>query len=104
MHRPKGSAIVATVHTGAVKLKLDDYSTKVAVFDVHWQSQGASAAPDRYELDVSSGVVDFRLDSYLPKEQPLAAAPAEPKSARKPASALEMLLDGVQAHLKSHHS
>jgi AcrR family transcriptional regulator len=104
MHRPKGSAIVATVHTGAVKLKLDDYSTKVAVFDVHWQSQGASAAPDRYELDVSSGVVDFRLDSYIPKEQPLAAAPAAPKPAGKPASALEILLDGVEAHLRSHHS
>lgn len=104
VHRPKGSAILATVHTGAVKLKLDDYATKVAVFDVHWQSQGASAAPDRYELDVSSGVVDFRLDDYVPREQPFAARTADPKPSGKPASALEILLDGVDAHLKGHHS
>ena len=101
VHRAKGAAVVATVRTGAVKLKLDDYSTRVAVFDVHWNSEGALGAPDRYELDVSSGVVDFKLDTYTPKVVRVAAATVEPKPTGKPVSALELLLDGVEARIKA---
>lgn len=100
VHRATGAAVVAHVHTGAVKLKLDDYSTKVAMFDVHWQSEGASESADRYELDVSSGAVDFKLDTYTPKLERVDAAPAEPEPKGNPASALEILLDGVEARLK----
>ena len=96
LHRPRASAVVAVVHTGAVKLKLDDYSTKVAIFDVHWQSEGALEARDRFDLDVSSGVVDFRLDTYTPKLEAIEVAPPSPEPAGKPASALEILLDGVE--------
>ncbi|HYU63370.1 MAG TPA: TetR family transcriptional regulator, partial [Verrucomicrobiae bacterium] len=81
MHRPSDAAIVAIAHTGAVKLRLDNYATKVAVFDVHWQTDGASAARDRYELDVSSGVVDFKLDTYAPKVEPIEPPPVEPRKA-----------------------
>lgn len=101
MHRPSEAAIVVIAHTGAVKLKLDNFSTRVAVFDVHWQTDGASAARDRYELDVSSGVVDFKLDAYTPKVERIEPAPAEPREAGKPASAFEILLDGVEARVKS---
>ena len=101
MQRPKDAALVATVHTGAVKLRLEEFSTKVAVFDVHWQSKGAIGAPDRYELDVSSGVVDFKLDAYVPRVHPLEAATAQPEASGKAASALEILLDGVEVRLKS---
>jgi len=101
MHRAGDAAIVATAHTGAVKLRLDNYATKVAVFDVHWQTDGASAARDRYELDVSSGVVDFKLDTYTPKVERIEPAPAERPEVGKPASALEILLDGVEARVKS---
>jgi TetR/AcrR family tetracycline transcriptional repressor len=101
VHRATGAAVVATVHTGAVKLKLDDYSTRVAVFDVHWNSEGALGAPDRYEFDVSSGVVDLKLDTYTPKVVRVAAAAAEPKPTGKPVSALDVLLDGVEARMKS---
>jgi TetR/AcrR family tetracycline transcriptional repressor len=104
IHRPKGAAVIATVHTGAVKLKLDEFATKVAVFDVHWQSERASAAPDRYELDVSSGVVDFRLDQYVPTVEHVDAMPAEPEPKGKAASALEILLDGVEARVSSRRS
>ena len=100
VHRPREAAVVAVVRTGAVKVKLDDYSTKVAIFDVHWQSEGAAQAPDRYDLEVSSGAVDFRLDTYTPSVQRLDAAPAEPRAGGKAASALEILLDGVEARLK----
>ena len=102
MRRPMDAAVVAIAHTGAFKLRLEDFSTKVAVFDVHWNTPGALGAPDRYELDVSSGVVDFKLDSYVPRVQPVAAAaPSEPVPAGKPASALEILLDGVEARVRS---
>jgi AcrR family transcriptional regulator len=102
VHRPREAAVAAIVHTGAVKLKLEQFSTKVAVFDVRWNSDdGAPSARDRYELDVSSGVVDFKLDTYTPKVRPLDATPPEPKAKGKPATALDFLLDGIEAHLKS---
>jgi len=99
IQRPREAAVVAVVHTGAVKFRLDDMSSKVAVFDVHWQSPGALGAPDRYELDVSSGVVDLRLDVYEPKVRPLEAVASPPVRAGKPATALEILLDGVEARV-----
>ena len=101
VHRPRGTAVVAHVHTGAVKLKLDDFSTKVAIFDVHWQSEGALEVRDRFDLDVSSGVVDFKVDTYTPKVERTDAPAAEPKPKGKAASALEILLDGVEARVKS---
>jgi AcrR family transcriptional regulator len=103
VHRPREVAVVAIVHTGAVKLKLEQFSTKVAVFDVHWNSDDAApSARDRYELDVSSGVVDFKLDTYTPKVRPLDTPPPEPKTKGKPATALDFLLDGIEAHMRSH--
>jgi len=103
VHRPREAAVAAIAHTGAVKLKLEQFSTKVAVFDVRWNSEdGAPSARDRYELDVSSGVVDFKLDTYTPKVLPMDATPPEPKAKGKPATALDFLLDGIEAHLKSH--
>jgi AcrR family transcriptional regulator len=103
VHRPREAAVAAIVHTGAVKLKLEQFSAKVAVFDVHWNSdEGAPTARDRYQLDVSSGVVDFKLDTYTPKVRPVDAAPPEPRTQGKPATALDFLLDGIEAHLKSH--
>jgi hypothetical protein len=100
LHRPRGTAVTATVHTGAVKLKLDD-STKVAVFDVSWQSEGAAGAHDRFELDVSSGVVDFVVDTYTPKVERAEALTEQAAPTGKPVSALEVLLDGVEARVRS---
>ncbi len=103
VHRPREAVVAAIVHTGAVKLKLDQFSTKVAVFDVRWNSEdGAPSARDRYELDVSSGVVDFKLDTYTPKATHLDVTAPEPKAKGKPVTALDFLLDGIEAHLKSH--
>ncbi len=100
LHRPSGAAVVAIVHTGAFKVKLEQYSTKVTVLDVHWNSDGALSARDRYELDVSSGVVDIKLDSYVPKVAPIAASAPPAVPTGKAASALDILLDGVEARLK----
>jgi TetR/AcrR family transcriptional regulator, tetracycline repressor protein len=101
LHRPKGTAVVATAHSGAVKLKLDDFATKVTVSDVHWQSEGAASTADRYELDVSSGTVKVELDTYTPKVDRVSPEPAKATATGKPASALEILLDGVEARVKS---
>lgn len=101
VHRPRDAAVVAVAHTGAVKLKLDQVTTQVVVSDLHWQSEGAAGAVNRYELDVSSGVVKFELDTYTPKVQRPEEAREEPR-AGKAASALEILLDGVEGRARKH--
>jgi len=100
LHRPKGVAVVAVVRTGALKLRLDEFSTRLTVFDVHWQTEDANNAQDRYELDVSGGVVKFSLDAYVAKSAPAAATAEASRPARKAASALEILLDGVEARVR----
>jgi len=100
LHRPAGSALVAEISTGAVKVKLDDFAIKTSVSNVHWESEGASTAADRYELQISSGAVKIDLDTYTASvPSPSTAAPVAP--AGNPASALEILLDGVESRVKS---
>ena len=101
LHRPPRAAVVAHVHTGAVKLRLEEFSTRVAYLDVHWQTKGAEEARDRYTLDVSSGVVDLKLDVYTPKVRAAEVQPEQPRPAGEPASALDILLDGVEARVKA---
>lgn len=98
LHRPPGVAVVADVSPGAVRLKLDAFSIKAAASDVHWESAGASASPNRYELRVSSGAVQVSLDEIATDEP---APPTEPLSAPAGpgASALDILLDGVEARV-----
>ncbi|HET9410988.1 MAG TPA: TetR family transcriptional regulator [Candidatus Dormibacteraeota bacterium] len=103
LHRPPGAAVVAKVHPGTVKLRLDSFASRVVVTDVHWQSDGALEARDRYELEVSGGVVDLTLDSYTPKSVRANVLPAPPQATGKAASALEILLDGVQARVASRN-
>jgi TetR/AcrR family transcriptional regulator, tetracycline repressor protein len=97
LHRPSNAAVVAHVHTGAVKLRLEEFSTRVAVFDVHWKTKEAEEAKDRYALDVSSGAVDVKLDTYTPKARAAMVEPEPPRRSGAPASALEILLDGVES-------
>jgi hypothetical protein len=100
LHRPRGSAVVADISTGAVNVKLDDYSIRTSVMQSQWESDNGSAAPDRYQLVISSGVVKIELDSYdLHAPEPQVRAAAEPR--RPIASALEILLDGVEHRTKS---
>jgi TetR/AcrR family transcriptional regulator, tetracycline repressor protein len=99
LHRPKGVAVIANIATGAVKLKLDDYATRVTMSDVHWQSEGAASSPDRYELQISSGAVKITVDSYEPTGEPAAVALAVAPPPGKASSALEILLDGVESRL-----
>ncbi len=100
LHRPRGSAIVADISAGAVKVKLDDYSIRTSVMQSQWESENGSAAPDRYQLVISSGVVKIELDSYdLKPPEPEISPTAGPH--RAIATALEILLDGVEHRTKS---
>ena len=86
-----------------MRIKLDDYSVKAAVLDSQWEStEGAATAPDRYQLRISGGAVQVSLDAVAP-DPPVPPTQAERPSASdgEPASALEILLDGVEARVHS---
>lgn len=101
LHRALGVAVVADIHSGSVFLKLDDYSSKTVISDVRWESDGASASPDRYELRINSGVVRLTLDIAASKTSAKVALPAVAHvSTSEPVSALEILLDGVEARVR----
>ena len=100
LHRPRGVAVAADISTGAVRLKLDDYSVKATVMDSQWESQdGASVAPDRYQLKISGGAVQVTLDSEA-KAVPAVKAEVPLETSGEPVSALEILLDGVESRLR----
>jgi hypothetical protein len=101
LHRPPGVAVIAECHSGALRLKLDDHSIPAVINDVHWESEGASRAADRYELRINSGVVQLSLDTQVSSTPaPAARSTVEPRPATQPASALEILLDGVEARVR----
>jgi TetR/AcrR family tetracycline transcriptional repressor len=102
LHRPRGVAVVADISSGAVRIKLDDYSVKAAVMDSQWEStDGASTAPDRYQLRISGGAVQVSLDAVA-AAPPVAQRPSEsPAPQGEPASALDILLDGVEARVRT---
>lgn len=104
LHRPRGVAVVADISPGALRVKLDDYAVNATVADSHWESvQGASEAPDRYQLRINSGAVQVTLDSKAKAVDPfIAEVPME--ATGEPVSALEILLDGVEKRARSRQT
>jgi TetR/AcrR family tetracycline transcriptional repressor len=101
LHRPYGVAVAADISPGALRVKLDDYAVNATVADSHWESvQGASEAPDRYQLRINSGAVQVTLDSKAKAVDPLIAE-VPVAAIGEPASALEILLDGVERRVNS---
>ena len=102
LHRPPGAAVIADISSGAVRIRLDEFSIKAAVTDLHWESEGASKAQDRYEVRISGGAVHVNLDSRPGTVPARRAAPESvaPTSVA-PVSGLEILLDGVEARMLS---
>ena len=100
LHMPPNVAVVADISSGAVRVKLDTFSVKAVITDVHWESAGASASPDRYELRISGGAVQVNLDDKATLQP---AAPVETLSPPKgeSGSALDILLDGVERRVGS---
>jgi hypothetical protein len=84
-------------------VRLDGFSTNATVFDTRWESENASSSRDRFELRVSSGAVRVQLDEYTLKETaPPATATPEARGAQ--ATALDILLDGVQARVAARRT
>jgi len=101
LHRPPGVAVAADISPGALRVKLDDYAVSATVADSHWESvQGASVAPDRYQLRINSGAVQVALDSKAKAVDPVIAEVSF-ESIGEPVSALEILLDGVERRVNS---
>jgi AcrR family transcriptional regulator len=102
LHRPRGVAVVAAISTGAVRVRLDEFNSNAVVTDLRWSSEGAEKAADRYELRISGGAVQVSLDSET-KSVPRADMQPEPApvAAGEPATALEILLDGVESRVRS---
>jgi len=101
LHRPHGVAVAADISPGALRVKLDDYAVNATVADSHWESvQGASEAPDRYQLRINSGAVQVTLDSKAKAVDPVIAE-VPVAAIGEPASALEILLDGVESRVSS---
>jgi TetR/AcrR family transcriptional regulator, tetracycline repressor protein len=99
LHRPAGVAVKADMSAGAVGIKLDAFSAALTS-DLQWESPGASASTDRYELRISGGAVQVTLDD---KATPSSAPQAEPQPpvVVDAASALDILLDGVEMRVSS---
>jgi hypothetical protein len=100
LHRPPGVAVVADISPGSVRVKLDAFTLNAATADLRWESEGASSSSDRYELRINGGAVQLTLDDKA-ADQPLPAASARPESPEGAASALEILLDGVESRKRS---
>lgn len=100
LHRQPGVAVIADIHSGAVRLKLDDYTSKAVIADLRWESEGATRAADRYELRINSGVVQLTLDDKAPIMPP-PRVESPPTPVGRSASALEILLDGVESRLRT---
>jgi TetR/AcrR family tetracycline transcriptional repressor len=95
LHRPHGAAVVAYVSGGTARIKLDAFSATALTSDLHWETPGASGSADRYELRVNGGAVQVSLDD----KATLFAGDAETERppTRESVSALDILLDGVEA-------
>jgi hypothetical protein len=98
LHRPPGVAVIADISPGSVRLKLDASGINATTSDLHWESPGATGSADRYELRINEGAVQVTLDDQA-TDEPFPNATAHPESSEEPASALDILLDGVERRI-----
>ena len=101
LKRIPGTAVTAVVKSGAVQVSLDGSYTRLAVVDIPWESPGASAAPDRYDLEVSGGAVRVSLDESAVEIAPGPMTPAAPAGDDVIGAALRIVLDGIAARQAS---
>lgn len=104
LHRPPGAVVAADIKTGAVRVKLDGHSIKAAVTDSRWESEdGAWSARDRYQLTISGGAVQVNLDTAAEAVRQVETEPPSEASGEV-ASALDILLDGVEKRVASRRA
>ena len=100
LHRPPNVAVVADLSSGAFRVRLDALSVKATITDLHWETEDASAAPDRYELRIFGGAVEVNLDDKA-KVQPAPPVETQSPATGEPVSGLDILLDGVESRVVS---
>ena len=100
LHMPPGTAVVAELSSGAVRVKLDEFVVQAVITDIHWESAGASSSSDRYELRINGGAVQVNVDDKANAE-PTPPAKAQPSVGGEVTSAIDILLDGVENRLTS---
>ena len=98
LHRPPGVAVVAEVSSGAVRVRLDGDSYRAVLGDLHWRSEGTADTRNRYELQIAGGAVQVSLDTGAAIAE---SQPEPPAAAAAERSALDILLDGVEARVKT---
>jgi AcrR family transcriptional regulator len=100
LHRPPGTAASAKVSAGALQVRLDGSSTRVALLDSHWTSGSGVGAPNRYDLSISAGAVQVTLDEHAAADAGTAAAsPMGGRELRDASLARELLLSGIEHRL-----
>jgi TetR/AcrR family tetracycline transcriptional repressor len=100
LHRPPGVSVVAHVSGGTARIKLDAFFATALTSDLHWESPGASASADRYELRINGGAVQVSLDDNATLSPAPRVEPERP-AGEDAASALEILLDGVEKRVSA---
>jgi hypothetical protein len=105
LHRPPGSAASAKVSAGALQVRLDGSSTRVALLDSHWTSGAGTRAADRYDLSISAGAVQVTLDEHAAADAGTAApSPVGGREIRDASLARELLLAGIEHRLAERHA
>jgi AcrR family transcriptional regulator len=95
LKRSPGTAVATVIKSGAVQVTLDDFHTRVALVDTRWETPGAAATPDRYELEVSGGAVRVSLDDSATETAMPAPTQSTPATNDALSVALGIVLDGV---------
>lgn len=106
LHRPRTAAVHAAVSSGSVKVRFDDHPIRAVSSEVQWETPGASANPDRYELTVTSGCVRVSMDASAPEApQPVSASSeAGGASTWRPDEGVGLILDGIEKRLADRRS
>jgi hypothetical protein len=100
LHRPRAAALHAMLHSGSVKLRLDQHLIRTVMADTQWETPNALQQMDRFELTVHSGCMDVSVDAAAPLQPPPPAAPAAvqpPKSGGD--SVVDLILDGIERRI-----
>ena len=107
MHRPRNTAVHATIATGNVKVRLDDQAIRAMGADVVWDSAGAARSDNRYDLTVYSGCVRVSIDATGPAAPPLPQRSGNADGAASTASTdqgVALILDGIEKRLADRPS
>jgi TetR/AcrR family transcriptional regulator, tetracycline repressor protein len=105
LHRPRDTAVRATVSSGSVKVRLDDKPIRAMASDVNWETPGATRSTDRYDLNVYSGCVRVTMDASAPRGTQAPSPPPASDGGDVPKwradQGVSLILDGIEQRLRA---